>query len=182
LHGHPYQQPHGRPSADFFLPYESIIKNFFSGNAMMKPKDLVGPKPPASLSKAAKAEWRELAPIAWNSGSLKAERFRAFSLMCEALAEEKAARAIVAREGIVIGQAQKTHPAIKIANEARRVALSLLIDFQLSARPGHLYSAALGGEEVLERLNDAAVEHHFRPKRRKRRRRKPVVSEKPCDG
>ena len=150
---------------------------------MMKPKNLVGPKPPRSLSPGAKEEWRELAPIAWNLGSLNAQRFRGFEVLCEALAQERAARAAIAAEGITIGEAKKAHPALKIQAEARRVALGLLIDFQLSARPGHLYSPLIGAEEALDELNDSASAHCFaRPKRKRRRKKLAVAQEaRPVD-
>lgn len=95
------------------------------------------PTPPAGLSEAAAAEWRRLAPSAVSIGTLTLADLRAFELLCETLAAEREARSTLQREGMSTSTGdggRKPHPAVRVAESARRDAARLLADFGLTPR------------------------------------------------
>lgn len=100
-----------------------------------RPSDLVAPKPPAWLSKRARVEWRRLAPIAFNLGSLKFAHFRAFGLLCETLAQAEEARRTIERDGMTVAAGsggRKAHPALRVLATAQAQAARLMSEFGLT--------------------------------------------------
>lgn len=92
------------------------------------------PPRPATLSHDAAREWRRLAPEAARLGTLTPATARAFALLAELLANESAAAAIVAAEGITVRSAagtSKPNPAMRTLEIARSQALPLLRQFGL---------------------------------------------------
>lgn len=92
------------------------------------------PPRPATLSTAARREWQRLAPEAKRLGTLTPATSRAFALLAEVLATERAAAAIVAAEGLIVRSAASTakpHPAVRSLEIARSQAMPLLRQFGL---------------------------------------------------
>jgi len=139
--------------------------------AMPPPRltDLIAPKPPTWLSKAARVEWRRLAPIAYNLGSLKVATLRSFGLLCEALGAEALARRAIEKEGLTItagNGGQKAHPALKVAEAARKEAAGLLRDFGMRPVSSAIgFQAPDGGLEAIEDLDDRLVAWPDEPRR-----------------
>src|SRR5918997_6578414 len=95
------------------------------------------PEPPAHLSARAAAEWRRLAPVAAELGSLTEADLRGFELLAETLATEAEARAAVEREGHAVptaGGGRKPHPAVRVMETARAQAARLLAEFGLTPK------------------------------------------------
>jgi P27 family predicted phage terminase small subunit len=92
------------------------------------------PLPPAHLSEGAQAQWRALAPAAFELGTLTTPDLVAFALLAETLATAESARQTVAREGFTVGTGDggsKPHPAVRIMETARGQARPLLHSFGL---------------------------------------------------
>ena len=92
------------------------------------------PSPPASLSTRAREEWRRLAPIAHEVGTLSARSAKAFEILCEVLATERQARQVVADEGITVKTGKngvKPHPAVRTMEQARAQAAVMMRQFRL---------------------------------------------------
>jgi len=97
----------------------------------------VPPAPPARLSPAAAAEWRGLAAVLTDAGTITAADCRALELLAATLATEAEARAVVAVEGFTVPTGDggaKPHPAVRIMETARGQAAALLRDFGLTPR------------------------------------------------
>ena len=65
------------------------------------------PPPPAHLSAGAQAQWRALAPAAFELGTLTTPDLVAFALLAETLATAESARQTVASEGFTVGTGQR---------------------------------------------------------------------------
>jgi P27 family predicted phage terminase small subunit len=107
----------------------------------------VPPPPPAGLGAEAAEEWRALAPVLVAAGTLAASDLRALRLLCETLATEAGARAVVGAEGFTVPTAdggQKPHPAVRIMETSRAQAAALLRDFGLTPRARGTVDAAPG--------------------------------------
>jgi P27 family predicted phage terminase small subunit len=92
------------------------------------------PTPPAHLSDGAQAQWRALAPAAFELGTLATPDLVAFALLAETLATAESARQTVASEGFTVATADggsKSHPAIRVMETARAQARPLLHSFGL---------------------------------------------------
>jgi P27 family predicted phage terminase small subunit len=92
------------------------------------------PSPPASLSTRARAEWRRLAPIAHEVGTLTARSAKQFELLCEVLSTERQAREIVATEGLTTKSERggaKLHPAARMLEVSRAQAAVMMRQFRL---------------------------------------------------
>jgi P27 family predicted phage terminase small subunit len=92
------------------------------------------PSPPASLSTRAREEWRRLAPIAHQAGTLTARSAKAFEILVEVLATERQARELVATDGITVKTGRdgvKPHPAVRTMETARAHAAVLMRQFRL---------------------------------------------------
>jgi len=110
----------------------------------------VTPRPPTSLSAAARAEWRTLAPILVAMGTLRGADLRALRLLCETLASAESFAATIAKEGVAVPAGSgsvKTHPAVQALATARAQARGLLADFGLTPRARESVAAAPGGRE-----------------------------------
>jgi P27 family predicted phage terminase small subunit len=95
------------------------------------------PAPPADLSAQAAAEWRRLGPAAVAPGTLAGADLRGFELLCDTLATEAAARAVVGREGHAVptaGDGWTTRPQVRAMETARAQAARLLAEFGLTPR------------------------------------------------
>ena len=95
------------------------------------------PAPPAYLSEGASAEWRGLAPLAHKLGTLTGSDLRAFALLAETLATERAARAQVEIEGFTVGTESggvKANPIFGILERSRAQAARLLAEFALTPK------------------------------------------------
>ncbi len=92
------------------------------------------PAIPAHLSALGRSEWLRLAPQAHTAGTLTAKTARAFGLLVELLATERAAAEIVGREGLVVRSAAgtaKPNPAARSLEIARSQIVPLLKQFGL---------------------------------------------------
>jgi len=95
------------------------------------------PAPPKHLNPRAAEEWRRLAPACIALGTLTAVDLRAFELLTVTLAAESEARELLAATGLTVSTGQggcKPHPAVRMAETARRQAAQLLADFGLTPR------------------------------------------------
>ena len=96
------------------------------------------PRPPEWLGPVALELWRELAPLLVKMRVLtKADR-QALALLCDALAEYRAARAVVEAEGATFtvrtdsGKVVRARPEVAIAADAHRRARLMLAEFGLT--------------------------------------------------
>lgn len=92
------------------------------------------PSPPATLSTRAREEWRALAPVAHEAGTLTARSAKQFEILCEVLATERQAREIVATEGLTVKSEKggaKLHPAARMLEVSRAQAAVLIRQFRL---------------------------------------------------
>ena len=96
-----------------------------------KPKIISGsntlksaPKPPIWLSKEAKIEWKRVAPILVERGTLTEGDLGMLESYCTAVGTIRAGQALINAEGLtVIGpQGVKRHPAVGIVNSAQTTA------------------------------------------------------------
>lgn len=97
----------------------------------------VAPRLPAGLTAAAAAEWRTLAPVLVQLGTLTNADLRALRLLCELLASVGELEAVIRREGHTIEASsggRKGHPAAQALATARTQAHRLLADFGLTPR------------------------------------------------
>lgn len=95
------------------------------------------PKPPAGLDPAAAAEWKRLAPLLVEVGTLTAADLRALQLLAETLASAAHLAETVKREGYTVPGAAggvKSHPCLVALAQARAQAARLLGDFGLTPR------------------------------------------------
>lgn len=95
------------------------------------------PQPPAEMNERAAIEWRSLAPVLCDLGTLTAADLRALRLLCETLAAVAELAEVLAREGHTIpaaGGGMKGHPAAQSLATARAQAHRLLADFGLTPR------------------------------------------------
>ncbi|WP_075214464.1 phage terminase small subunit P27 family [Mongoliimonas terrestris] len=89
------------------------------------------PKPPAWLSKDAKAEWKRVAPILVNERKvLTVADLVCFQNYCLAAGEVAEASRIIAAEGLTIGG--KKHPAVTIRKDAMNQARLLANELGLT--------------------------------------------------
>jgi P27 family predicted phage terminase small subunit len=94
-------------------------------------------EPPAHLSEGAAKEWRRLAPVARQLRTLTPSDYRAFEVLCDALATAGEGQATMAREGWTVSTADggiKPHPAVRIMEAASNRAARLLDAFGLTPR------------------------------------------------
>ena len=92
------------------------------------------PDPPSHLGERAAAEWRRLAPVAAALGTLTEADLRGFELLCETLATEAEARAVIQAEGCATttaGGGAKSRPEVRVMETARAQAARLLAEFGL---------------------------------------------------
>ncbi len=92
------------------------------------------PSPPASLSTRAREEWRALAPVAHEIGTLSTRSAKQFEILCEVLATERQAREIVATEGLTVKSEKggaKLHPAARMLEVSRAQAALMMRQFRL---------------------------------------------------
>jgi len=95
------------------------------------------PQAPAHLSERARIEWKALAPVCCEMGTLTNADLRALELLCECLATESDLRETLKREGLTIpgaGANSKGHPATKLLESTRSQAVRLLCEFGLTPR------------------------------------------------
>jgi P27 family predicted phage terminase small subunit len=97
------------------------------------------PEAPAWLCEQAREIWRELAPALAGMGVLALPDRQALALACDALAEHRAARAVVEREGATYpattesgATLHRVRPEVGIAADAWRRALRGLSEFGLT--------------------------------------------------
>src|SRR5688572_19525407 len=91
------------------------------------------PAPPASLSAAARREWRSCGAAAIGIGTLTAADLRSLELLASVLAEERELRQAIAKEGATItsGTVVKANPNLRQLAQTRASALRLLVAFGL---------------------------------------------------
>ena len=108
------------------------------------------PKPPAGLDPAAAAEWKRLAPLLVEVGTLTAADLRALQLLAETLASAAHLAETVKREGYTVPGAAggvKSHPCLVALAQARAQAARLLGDFGLTPRGRGGVDQAPGGDD-----------------------------------
>lgn len=95
------------------------------------------PRPPARLSAAAKREWRALADVLVEVGTLTQADLRALALLSELLADVSALEAEVRRDGYTIPAAsggRKGNPSAAALAQARAQATRMLDSFGLTPK------------------------------------------------
>jgi P27 family predicted phage terminase small subunit len=95
------------------------------------------PPPPAGIVALAAAEWRVLAPVLCDLGTLTTADLRALRLLCETLAAVADLAEVLGREGHTVPAGSggvKGHPAAQALATARAQAHRLLADFGLTPR------------------------------------------------
>lgn len=100
---------------------------------------------PATAADAARHEWERLAPIVAELGTVSAADLRAFELLCCTLATAGEAEATVRQEGMTMptgGGGVRSHPAVKVMEQARAQAARLLAEFGLTPRGRNYVSRA----------------------------------------
>ena len=105
-------------------------------NKIIKPKPPKRPGMPPTLSEGARKEWKRLAPKTYALGTLHDPDVRSFELLCEVLATERQARAVVEKDGLtlVTDTAIKSNPAVKVMETARAQSTRLLEAFGLTPK------------------------------------------------
>lgn len=106
------------------------------------------PPPPEHLPDAASREWKRLAPIVAELGTVSAADLRAFELLCSTLATASDAEAAVRAEGMTMptgGGGVRSHPAVKVMETARAQAARLLEQFGLTPKARNYVSRAPAG-------------------------------------
>ena len=96
------------------------------------PRLIEPPPPPAGMSEAAAAEWRELARPYAETFKLEAADLPLLRMLAEALADERQARRTIEAEGLTIAAGsggRKGNPALRQAEAARALAVRLLLAF-----------------------------------------------------
>lgn len=94
------------------------------------------PPPPSHLSEAAKTEWKRLAPVVVNLGTLSRADLRGFELLCSILGTAADAEAVIKTEGMTFATSggMRAHPACKLLETARAQAARLLEQFGLTPK------------------------------------------------
>jgi P27 family predicted phage terminase small subunit len=98
------------------------------------PAPLVDPDPPAWLAKAAKAEWRRLAPMLTRLGILTETDAAALAAYCEAWVTWQTATRSMRKDGLVIARddGMAMSPYVKIAHDAMTQMRSFLVEFGMT--------------------------------------------------
>lgn len=122
--------------------------------------ELVCPSPPAHLSEKAKAVWEDIAKRLFDTGVLSTLDTAALEALAEAMADFRAAREVVEREGQVFeheganGQiTMKVHPAMTVVADADRRIRAWLTEFGMtpSSRSKVSVAAPDGVEDPAEK-------------------------------
>jgi P27 family predicted phage terminase small subunit len=94
------------------------------------------PTPPPHLSPAAANEWKRLAPVVVDLGTLSRADLRGFELLCSILGTAADAEAVIKTEGMTFATAggMRAHPACKLLETARAQAARLLEQFGLTPK------------------------------------------------
>lgn len=103
------------------------------------------PRPPATLSDAARAEWERLVPVLIGAGTLTTADLRALELLVTTLASADELAELVHREGVTVPAGNggtKGHPALAGLAQARSLARALLSDFGLTPKARGAVDAA----------------------------------------
>jgi len=98
------------------------------------PAPLVDPDPPAWLAKAAKSEWRRLAPMLTRLGILTETDAAALAAYCEAWVTWQTATQAMRKDGLVIARddGMAMSPYVKIAHDAMNQMRSFLVEFGMT--------------------------------------------------
>jgi P27 family predicted phage terminase small subunit len=105
------------------------------------------PKPPDTMSLSAKQEWKALAPVLVELGTLCLADLRAFEQLCETLATQTALQAVIEAEGVLLKTgtgSYKTNPAMRSLETARNQAKALYTEFGLTPKARSYVSRAPG--------------------------------------
>src|SRR5262245_26115287 len=99
-----------------------------------KPRALENPDPPAGLDRAAKREWRRVAPMLGRLGVLTESDQAALAVYCEAWATWKQATRKLRAGGLVVDSEQGPRPSpyVKIAHDAAVQMRTLLVEFGMT--------------------------------------------------
>src|SRR5947207_2461185 len=124
------------------------------------------PQAPAHLSERASIEWKALASVCCEMGTLTNADLRALELLCECLATESELRETLKAEGLTIagaGDNSKAHPACKLLESTRNQATRLLTEFGLSPRSrlGVELAPALRVNKVANHSNGNSADKYF---------------------
>ena len=94
------------------------------------------PAPPDHLSEASQAEWKRLAPVVVDLGTLSRADLRGFELLCSILGTAADAESVIKSEGMTFATAGgvRAHPACKLLETARAQAARLLEQFGLTPK------------------------------------------------
>lgn len=118
----------------------------------------VGCEKPKWLDRYASEEWDRVAPELAEHGVLAAVQQAALAAYCSAVSDLRKAQEIIAREGMTVGKAEgsgipRKHPAVAIANEARKLVKGFAQEFGLTpaSRP-RVRILPAANEDPMERL------------------------------
>jgi P27 family predicted phage terminase small subunit len=103
------------------------------------------PEPPDTLSRGASQEWRQLANVTVELGTLCLADLRALEQLCEILATASALQAVIEAEGVLLSTGTgsfKTNPAMISLTAARNQAKALFIEFGLTPKARSYVSQA----------------------------------------
>ncbi len=92
------------------------------------------PKAPAWLSKDAKAEWRRVAPILMERGTLTLGDLATLANYCVAVARCAEAQRIIAEQGLIVrgSHGPRKHPACAVQADAMTQARQLAVELGLT--------------------------------------------------
>ena len=92
------------------------------------------PRPPAGLTPATRAWWRDVT----SGWELESHHLKLLAICCRAWDEAEAASELVRRDGLTVVQpsgAVRPNPALRIANEARALYARCLRELDLDVQP-----------------------------------------------
>ena len=121
------------------------------------------PEAPDTLSPGAVQEWKALAPVLVELGTVCRGDLRAFEQLCETLATANALQAAIETEGVLIKTGTgsfKTNPAQRSLETARNQATRLFTEFGLTPKARNYVSRVpdSGGYNPYEHLEDNFVD------------------------
>lgn len=125
------------------------------------------PETPDTLSRGAKKEWKSLAPVLVELGTLCRADLRALEQLCETLSTQTTLQAVIEAEGPILKTSvgsYKSNPAMRSLETARNQSKALFTEFGLTPKARVYVTAAPkptdedeGGFRMLPRLTAAEV-------------------------
>lgn len=120
----------------------------------LRPLDASAPDPPRHLSAGARAEWRQVVPELHRMGVIARLDGTLLAMYAEAVARWRAAERIVAADGMLLTTQQGNriqHPAVGVANVARRDAVRIMGELGLTPAARAKMEAVATNEDEVDR-------------------------------